>query len=70
MQDSIDMKESKSNGDGEVWASSHSRLKPIPQKSKGTGSSKTSLRVYPVFSKEHTHMFIDYTIDVKESKSN
>eukprot|EP00957_Ditylum_brightwellii_P123425 9410335-Ditylum_brightwellii.AAC.1 len=29
MNDSIEVKESKSIGDGEVWASSYSRVKPV-----------------------------------------
>eukprot|EP00957_Ditylum_brightwellii_P029763 2251270-Ditylum_brightwellii.AAC.1 len=32
MEDSIEVKESKSNGDRKVWASSHSRVKPVSSK--------------------------------------
>eukprot|EP00957_Ditylum_brightwellii_P152897 11637664-Ditylum_brightwellii.AAC.1 len=32
MEDSIEVKESKLNGDGDVWASSHSRVKLVRSK--------------------------------------
>eukprot|EP00957_Ditylum_brightwellii_P191974 14614656-Ditylum_brightwellii.AAC.1 len=45
MEGSIEVKESKSNEDGKVWASSHSRVKPVSSKEHMQTSMKESIEV-------------------------
>eukprot|EP00957_Ditylum_brightwellii_P075012 5700847-Ditylum_brightwellii.AAC.1 len=71
MEESIEVKESKSNGDGGVWASSYSRVKPVSSKEHTHTSIEGSFEGEACFLKgAKANLSMEGSFEVKESKSN